>query len=158
MDDLDILARDFGFGPGGAKPRSAKFSDVFGEPAKFTPNTNYSTNNEHSSMRDFEYDSVFIAEAKRVTSGSSKTSLAPVYDKPVYDDDDIFEGLPGLKSKPHGISSPRSSKGGKHNNDFDDLLGRREKAKDSIMSSSSSKGFDDLFSGFGSGVSAASNR
>lgn len=160
MDDLDILARDFGFGPGGTKPRSAKFSDVFGEPAKFTPNTNYSTNNEHSSMRDFEYDSMFNVEAKSVTSGSSKTSSAPVYDKPVYDDD-VFEGLPGLKSKSAGISSPRSSKGGNHNSDFDDLLGnlgRREKATDGIVSSSSSKGFDDLFAGFGSGVSAASNR
>ncbi|KAH6810902.1 hypothetical protein C2S51_024664 [Perilla frutescens var. frutescens] len=179
MDDLDILARDFGFGPGGkSKPmRSAQFSEVFGEPAKFTPDTNFSTNSERSSMRDLDYDSIFNQEAKSVDNSSSKTLSPPVYDKPVYDDD-IFEGLPGLKSKSAassarydnatfaGISSPGSSKGGDQNNDLDDLLGnfrRREKSSENIMnssakSSSSSKGFDDLLAGFGSGVSAATSR
>lgn len=163
MDDLDILARDFGFGPGGnSEPmRSAKFSDVFGEPAKFIPNTNYSSNSQPSSMRDIDYVSMFNSEAKSVNgSSSSKTSSAPVYDEPVYDDD-IFKGLPGLKSK------SAASKGGNQNNFFKDLLEdseRREQAKEKISSSgksksnSSSKGYDNLLAGFGSGVSAASNR
>lgn len=172
MDDLDILARDFGFGPGGnSEPmRSAKFSDVFGEPAKFVPNAN------QSSMRDIDYVSMFNSEAKSVNGG--KTAPVPVYDEPVYDDD-IFKGLPGLKSESTtsaarydnggyaGISSAPLSKGGNQSNFFKDLLensGRREQAKEKIGSSaksksdSSSKGYDDLLAGFGSGVSAASNR
>lgn len=172
MDDLDILARDFGFGPGGnSEPlRSAKFSDVFGEPAKFVPNAN------QSSTRDIDYASMFSSEAKSVSS-SGKTAPVPVYDEPVYDDD-IFKGLPGLKSKSTtaarydngsyaGVSSAPLSKGGNQSNFFKDLLensGRREQAKEKIgsnaksKSDSSSKGYDDLLAGLGSGVSAASNR
>ncbi|XP_057773684.1 auxilin-related protein 2-like isoform X1 [Salvia miltiorrhiza] len=184
MDDLDILARDFGFGPGGkSKPmRSAQFSEVFGEPAKFSPSTNYSTNTQHSSMGDLDYDSMFNREANSVNNTSSRktsSASAPVYDEPVYDDD-IFKGLPGLKNNSPtsavrsdsdvftGISSHTSSKGGNQNHDFDDLLGnlgRSEQAKENIMSSSdrsksnsTSKGFDDLLAGFGNGASAASNR
>ncbi|KAI3450161.1 hypothetical protein Pfo_006826 [Paulownia fortunei] len=194
MDDLNTLARDFGFGPRGkSNPmRSAQpdrrpideplFSDVFGGPAKYTPSSNSNNNNKHSSMSDFDYDSIFnssaaASEAKKTTNSSSKTSSFPVYDKPVYDED-IFDGLPGLKSKSASstvrfdndafasISSPPLSKSGNQNNDFDDLLGnlgRNEKAGENIQSnsaksSSSSKGFDDLLAGFGSGISAASNR
>lgn len=193
MDDLDKLVRDFGFGPRGkSNPmRSAQsdrrpiddpsFSDVFGEPAKFTPSSNSNNNDKHSSMRDFDYDSIFNSssgsEAKKTNSSSSKTSSIPVYDKPVYDDE-IFDGLPGLKSKSASstvgydndafasISSPPSSKSRNQNNDFDDMLGnlgRSEKAGENITSGSAkstsgSKGFDDLLAGFGSGISAASNR
>lgn len=168
MDNLDILTRDYGFGPGGKpKPmRSTEFSEVFGEPAKFTPSTNYSTNDQHSSMGDLDYGSKFNPEAKSVDNSSSrKTSSAPVYDKPVYDED-IFEGLPGLTSSSPtsavrfgndafaGISSHPSSKSGNQNHGFDALLGNLEQ----IKSNSSSKGFDDLLAGYGSGASAASNR
>ncbi|KAL1545124.1 auxilin-related protein 2-like isoform X3 [Salvia divinorum] len=172
MDDLDIMARDFGFGPGGkSKPmRSAQFSEVFGEPAKFTPTSNYSTNSQHSSMGDIDYNSMFSSEANSVNNSSSrKTSSAPVYDKPVYDDD-ICEGLPGLKSNSptSAVRFDNNVKGGNQNHDYDDLLGnfgRSEQAKENIMSNSaksksnsSSKGYDDLLAGFGSGHSAASNR
>ncbi|XP_047980002.1 auxilin-related protein 2-like isoform X2 [Salvia hispanica] len=155
MDDLDIMARDFGFGK--SKPmRSAQFSEMFGEPAKFTPSS------QHSSMGDIDYNSMFSSE------GNNSRSSAPVYDKPVYDDD-IFEGLPGLKS-----NSPSSAVrfdndvfAGNQKHDYDDLLGnfgKREQAKENIMgnsakskSNSSSKGYDDLLAGFGSAPSAASN-
>ncbi|KAG8388825.1 hypothetical protein BUALT_Bualt02G0165300 [Buddleja alternifolia] len=195
MDDLDMLARDFGFGPRGkSKPmRSAQtdrrsideplFSDVFGGPPKYTPSSNSSSNNKHSSMDDFDYDSMFnssaaASEAKKTSNSSSKTASVPVYDKPVYDED-IFDGLPGLKSSKSAsstvrfeddvfasVSSPPSTKRRNHNNDFDDLfgsLGRNEKPGEnnkstSAKSSLSSKGFDDLLGGFGSGNSAACNR
>lgn len=161
MDDLDIMARDFGFGK--SKPmRSAQFSEVFGEPAKFTPSS------QHSSMGDIDYNSMFSSEANNSSSRKTSSS-APVYDKPVYDDD-IFEGLPGLKS-----SSPSSAVkfdndviAGNQNRDYDDLLGnfgRSEQAKENIVgnsakskSNSSSKRYDDLLAGFGSAPSAASNR
>ncbi|XP_041995743.1 auxilin-related protein 2-like [Salvia splendens] len=156
MDDLDIMARDFGFRE--SKPmRSAQFSEVFGEPAKFTPSS------QHSSMGDIDYNSLFSSE-----SNNSRSS-APVYDKPVYDDD-IFEGLPGLKSNSPS-SAVRFDNGvfaGNQNHDYDDMLGnfgRREQAKENIMgnsakskSNSSSKGYEDLLAGFGSAPSAASNR
>ncbi|XP_042045231.1 auxilin-related protein 2-like [Salvia splendens] len=163
MDDLDIMARDFGFGK--SKPmRSAQFSEVFGEPAKFTPSS------QHSSMGEIDYNSMFTSEANN-SSSRKTTSSAPVYDKPVYDDD-IFEGLPGLKS-----SSPTSAVrfdndvfAGNQNRDYNHLLGnfgRSEQAKENknivgngakSKSNSSSKGYDDLLAGFGSAPSAASNR
>ncbi|KAK4419760.1 Auxilin-related protein 2 [Sesamum alatum] len=194
MDDLDMLGRDFGFGPRGkSNPmRSGQadrrrngdpsFSDVFGEPAKYTPSSNSVNDNKNSTMSDFDYDSIFnssksASEANKSKDSSSKTSSFPVYDKPVYDED-IFDGLPGMKNKPASstvrfeddvfasISSPASSKNKNENNDFDDLLGNLTGNKraggnmrsTSAKSSSNSKGFDDLLAEFGSGNSAASNR
>ncbi|GFQ04188.1 auxilin-related protein 1 [Phtheirospermum japonicum] len=157
MEDLDTLARDFGFGPRGkSNPmRSAQpdhrpiddrsFSDVFGGPAKYTPSSN-SINNDKPT--DLDYDSIFNSSAKKTNNSSSKASSIPVYDKPVYDED-------------MASSTVRFD-----NDDFDGLLGnfgrneKREKENvrsNSAKSSSRGKGFDDLLAGFGSGISADSN-
>ncbi|KAK4338645.1 hypothetical protein RND71_043132 [Anisodus tanguticus] len=118
MDDLDVLARDFGFRPAGksapmrsdggdrrsSSVRSSSASsplyddDVFGGPPKYTKPSN--NNNKSSSMNDINYDSIFkdSNSHNNNNNNSNKTSSVPVYDKPVYDDD-IFDGLPGLKSK-----------------------------------------------------------
>lgn len=196
MDELDILAQDFGFGPRGkSNPmRSAQpglrpideppsFSDVFGEPAKFIPSSNSNNYSEHASVSDFDYDAIFnssslASQAKKNNNDSSKVSTEPVYDKPVYDDD-IFGGLPGLKSNSASsttvrfdgevftsISSPPASNSRSLNDDFDVFLGnmgRNEKAGENIRTgsakgSSSSKGFDDLLPGFGNGTADDSNR
>ncbi|PIN23126.1 hypothetical protein CDL12_04162 [Handroanthus impetiginosus] len=196
MDDLDVLARDFGFGargksnpmrPAPADRRSIDdplFSDVFGGQPKYAPSSNFNNNNNkhssHSSVGDFDYDSIFQSSAAsepKNSDSSNKSSSLPVYDKPVYDED-IFDGLPGLKSKSAtstvrfeedvfaSISSPPTGKSRNQGSDFDDLLGnltRNEKVGENNTSStakstSSSKGLDDLLAGLGSGSSATSNR
>ncbi|XP_076918528.1 auxilin-related protein 1-like isoform X2 [Bidens hawaiensis] len=141
MDDFGILAQDFGFKPQG---KSA--------PMKSTMSN------------DIDYDSIFKNSnnnnTNEVKSKSGFSSL-PVYDKPVYDDD-IFEGLPGMKSKPMYSGSGRfddnvfSSVGGTPSDDFDDLLGnlgRTEKVEHKAV-----RGFDDLLPGFGSGGLASGSR
>lgn len=187
-----MLARDFGLGARGksnpmrsAAPdrRSVEdplFSDVFGGQPKYTPSSNFSNSNKHSSVGDFDYDSIFkssaAAEPKISNSGNTSSSL-PVYDKPVYDED-IFDGLPGLKSKAPAptvrfdddvfasISSPPTGRSRNKNSDFDDLLGNLGKNENngenniggSAKTSSSSKGFDDLLAGFGSSSPAGRDR
>ncbi|CAI9770707.1 unnamed protein product [Fraxinus pennsylvanica] len=200
MDDLDVLARDFGFRPQGksnpmrsdqADRRPARsvddqkrdgmlFNDVFGGPPKYTSSSSSNNSSNKSAMSDFEYESIFKSESKISNSntGGNKMSSFPVYDKPVYDDDDIFDGLPGLKSKLGtssvrfddnvfaSIASPPSTKS-RNQKAFDDLLGNfggNDKFGESInkssnaKSSSTSRGFDDLLPGFGSGIPASSNR
>ncbi|XP_022862369.1 auxilin-related protein 2-like [Olea europaea var. sylvestris] len=201
MDDLDVLARDFGFRPQGkSNPMRSDqadhrpfrsvddqnrdgllFNDVFGGPPKYTSSSssNNNSNNNPSSMSDFDYESIFKSESKVSNSntGGNKTSTLPVYDKPVYDDD-IFDGLPGLKNK-LGTSSVRfeddifasiasPSTKSKNQNDFDDLLGNlggndkfgenNNSKSSSAKSSSTSRGLDDLLAGFGGGIPASSNR
>ncbi|KAL6499945.1 hypothetical protein OROGR_027855 [Orobanche gracilis] len=193
MDDLDVLARDFGLGARGkSNPmRSAPsdlqstddplFSNVFGGQPKYTPSSNSNSNNKHP-VNDFDYDSIFkssaaATEPKNINSSSNKSSSVHVYDKPVYDED-IFDGLPGLKNKSIAsavrfdndvfatISSPPNRKSKNQSSDFDDLLGNLGKNEEvgenntssSAKSSSTAKGFDDLLPGFGNGSSAASNR
>lgn len=188
MDDFGIFARDLGYKPQGksapmkssgiGSDRSSsapfsddQFSDVFGGPPKYSSAN--SSANAASSMSDFDYDSIFKAsknEAKGdVKSKWDSAPSDPVYDKPVYDDD-IFDGLPGLKSKSevssnkfeenvfaNVISSPRKWSSGDH---FDELLGnlnRKEKAEPKNKNiSRTASDFDDLLPGFGSG--SPSNR
>ncbi|KAK4376160.1 hypothetical protein RND71_006837 [Anisodus tanguticus] len=136
MDDLDVLARDFGFRPagksapmrsdGGDQRRSSSVrssssassplydDDVFGGPSKYTKPSNNNNNNKSSSMNDINYDSIF-KDSNSHNNNNNKTSYVPVYDKPVYDDD-IFDGLPGLKSK--SPSQPKIK-----DEHFGDLLG-----------------------------------
>ncbi|MCE3052242.1 hypothetical protein HAX54_051976 [Datura stramonium] len=123
MDDLDVLARDFGFRPAGKSapmrsdggdrrsssvrsssssplyddPDGLLYKDVFGGPPKYTKSSN--NNNKSSSMNDINYDSIFTTgNDSNSHNTNDQTSSVPVYDKPVYDED-IFDGLPGLKSK-----------------------------------------------------------
>ncbi|CAK9137486.1 unnamed protein product [Ilex paraguariensis] len=186
MDDLEILARDFGFKPQGKSnpmkssslrsdgppPRSAArsstnssspfindshndplFNDVFGGPPKYTN----SNKEKSSSLSDFDYDSMFKSTEANESKNKS-ASAVPVYDKPVYDDD-IFDGLPGLKSKSTSASVrygenvfASMASPPKQSDQFDDILGnlgRTEKVES--RKSKSSRGLDDLLPGFGSG-------
>lgn len=183
-----MLARDFGLRPagksapmrsdGGDRRRSSSssplyddhsddllYKDVFGGPPKYTNNSNKS-----SSMNDINYDSIF-----NTGKDSNKTSSGPVYDKPVYDED-IFEGLPGLKSK---SVSEKTASTVRFDDDvfasmtlppqpkikdehFGDLLGNlrsNEKVSEPKRSSSSNaKEFDDLLAGFGSSSTSTTNK
>ncbi|XP_047313690.1 auxilin-related protein 2-like [Impatiens glandulifera] len=193
MDDFGMLARDFGYKPQGkAAPMSASranigdagerrpryddhnpdeslFNDVFGGPPK------YSTYNDNSkpasTLGDLDYDSIFKSSS---TSGfnstkNEKPSSSPVYDKPVYDED-IFDGLPGLKTKAtsssvrfdddafRSISSPPESQR-QSAAAFDDLLGNLGRNLKSEASNQKSSGeMDDLLPGFGRTGSSASIR
>ncbi|EYU36870.1 hypothetical protein MIMGU_mgv1a001096mg [Erythranthe guttata] len=195
MDDLDMLGRDIGLGTRGksnpmrsgpaADRRSMDdplFSDVFGGQTKYAPSSNSGSNVKHSPASDFYYDSIFKTsstfETKSSSSGNNNSSPLPVYDKPLYDDEDIFGGLPGVKNKSPAstvrfdndvfasISSPQIGRTKNRSSDVDDFLGNlrmNDKAGEnssnhSAKSSSSTKGFDDLLAGFGSVNSATSNR
>ncbi|XP_051131948.1 auxilin-related protein 2-like [Andrographis paniculata] len=194
MDDLDVLARDFGLGARGkANPMRSNpadrrsvddplFSDVFGGQPKYRSSSSSPNNDNFSPTGDFDYDSIFqssgASEPKNANS-SSKPSSMPVYDKPVYDED-IFDGLPGLKSKSEGskvrfeddvfgyMSSPATGKNQNQNQSsgLDELLGNlgsnekfgESRKSNSVKSNANLDGFDDLLAGFGSGSSAASSR
>jgi hypothetical protein len=109
------------------------------------------------------------------SSSSSAPPPPPVYDKPVYDDD-IFDGVPGLKSSSAKTKyddvfasvAASSASSPKRSDAFDDLLGgfgkvERESKSSSVnfkRSEREDKGvpaFDDLIPGFG-GTSARSER
>ncbi|KAI3802052.1 hypothetical protein L1987_30176 [Smallanthus sonchifolius] len=195
MDDFGILARDLGFRPQGksapmksdagdfrSRPPSSPspfaadddriFNDVFGGPPKFANNNSRST----PAMPDIDYDSIFKNSSSAVNNEpktKSASSNLPVYDNPVYDDD-IFDGLPGVKSKSMYSSSTRFEddvfasmtssppKRSQQSDHFDDLLGnlgRKEKVEPPTHKASrSSRGLDDLLPGFGSGGPASGNR
>ncbi|GFZ20027.1 hypothetical protein Acr_28g0007320 [Actinidia rufa] len=193
MDDFGMLARDFGFRPQGksapmAPPKSSfgarsdgvdrsssssrdgfLFNDVFSGPPKHTSAGN---SKSASSMSDFDYDSIFKSSSATTAASDSKNrSSSPVYDKPVYDED-IFDGLPGLKSKStsssvrfdndvfESISSNQKqnrnqSQSGVVFDDFLGNLGMNEKSEQ--KKDTSSRGLDDLIPGFG-GISPQSSR
>ncbi|KAI7755769.1 hypothetical protein M8C21_012497 [Ambrosia artemisiifolia] len=171
MDDFGILARDFGFKPQGKSAPMKSSSN----PPRSTP-----------VMSDIDYDSIFNSSSSANNNNinnneprfkSVNNINMPVYDKPVYDDadadDDIFDGLPGLKSNKSVYSSApmrfeddvfasvlkskSPPKRNQHSDGFDDLLGNLGKT-DKVGASKDLSGFDDLFSGFGSGGIASSNR
>ncbi|XP_023738676.1 auxilin-related protein 2 [Lactuca sativa] len=147
------------------------FNDVFGGPPKFTNNTRSTP-----AMSDIDYDSIFKNSSStnnNEAKNKSTSSNLPVYDKPVYDDD-IFDGLPGMKSKSMHSASARYEenifasmtssppKRSQQSDHFDDLLGnlgRAEKVEPPKQKASkSSRGFDDLLPGFGSGGPSSSSR
>ncbi|KAK6780145.1 hypothetical protein RDI58_022329 [Solanum bulbocastanum] len=171
MDDLDVLARDLGFRHAGksapmrsdirstssSDPDAMLFNDVFGGPPKYT-------NIDNSA--DFNYDSIFISgKTNNNNDDNIKTSSCPVYDKPVYDDD-IFDGLAGVKSKSLSSSSTlrfeddvfaTMTSPPQQNTHFHDLLGnfgRNEKVAQPKSSAGSTE-FDDLLAGFGTGTSSS---
>ncbi|KAJ4966464.1 hypothetical protein NE237_018313 [Protea cynaroides] len=130
------------------------YDDVFGAPPKYDNRTE--NRGGASSASSFDYDSIFQGSKD---SGSKFSSL-PVFDKPKYDDEeDIFHGLPGVKSSSsaakkadvfESISSPR-----KKSAPFDDLLGSFSRKEPDSLSSSGRRSeevlndFDDLIPGFG---------
>ncbi|XP_061346827.1 auxilin-related protein 2-like [Gastrolobium bilobum] len=104
----------------------------------------------------FNLDSAY-SRADGDFGSRSANSPPPVYDKPVYDDD-IFDGVPGLKSTTAKVkyndvfASSATPEGGV--GAFDDLLGgfgRQSKSSGGKRSEKDNKGvpdFDDLLAGF----------
>ncbi|KAB2022087.1 hypothetical protein ES319_D07G184600v1 [Gossypium barbadense] len=136
------------------------FNDVYGGPPKYSSESRATA--EQTSSND--YDSFF------------KDSKPPVFDKPVYDDD-LFDGLPGVKSSSSasaakydnvfGISQSTSRSRDKSpgSSPFDDLLGNlgtkesETKTKSEKMKAEKDAPlFDDLLPGFGRSSSPASAR
>ncbi|KAE8699576.1 Auxilin-related protein 2 [Hibiscus syriacus] len=133
------------------------FNDVYGGPPKYSSESRASTVQNSS----FDYDSLF------------KETKAPVYDKPVYDDD-LFDGLPGIKSSSTTsaakfddvFSVPVSPPPPKHksasSSPLDDLLGnlgRKETEtkvnSERVKAEKEAPLFDDLLPGFGRSSSPA---
>ncbi|KAJ9169882.1 hypothetical protein P3X46_018030 [Hevea brasiliensis] len=137
------------------------FNDVFGGPPKYAESRGGGAGGGiNSSSSAFDYDSIFKDQ-------NAKSSSLPVFDKPVYDDD-IFDGLPGLKSSSVGpqsakfddaftsIGTASSPKRRAQNNSspFDDLLenlGKKEteSRRETAKADKDSAAFDDLLPGFG---------
>ncbi|KAK7358791.1 hypothetical protein VNO77_00730 [Canavalia gladiata] len=113
----------------------------------------------------FDLDSMYGGPSADFPSRSTN-SPPPVYDKPVYDDD-IFDGVPGMKSTSNVkfddvfASTTSGSGGGGGSVAFDDLLGgfgKESKTSDKKRSEKNDKGvsdFDDLLAGFGSSKSSS---
>jgi len=99
----------------------------------------------------FDLDSMYGGPPAR-----SASSPPPVYDKPVYDDD-IFDGVPGMKSssKVKFDNVFATTERGGSDAVFDDLLGgfgKEPKSSGGKRSEKDAKGasdFDDLLAGFG---------
>ncbi|XWS75950.1 hypothetical protein CRYUN_Cryun01aG0135600 [Craigia yunnanensis] len=136
------------------------FDDAYGGPPKYSSESRATTVQTSS----FDYDFLF------------KDSKPPVFDKPVYDDD-LFDGLPGIKSSsatsaakydnvfPLSGSPPPPKHKSLNSSPFDDLLGnlgRKEtetKAKsESVKVEKDAPLFDDLLPGFGRSSSPAPAR
>ncbi|KAM4106234.1 hypothetical protein ACB094_04G051500 [Castanea mollissima] len=107
------------------------FGDLFGS-ARYA--TKSETNAAASSS--FNFDMFRDSGAPVKSSSSSSAPPPPVYDKPVYDDD-IFDGVPGLKS---------SSASAKYEDVFTSVAASSSPPK---RSGSGSDAFDDLLGGFG---------
>ncbi|GLT45156.1 hypothetical protein SLA2020_190090 [Shorea laevis] len=138
------------------------FNDVFGGPPK------YSSESRSAATSSFDYDSIFKDQ-------NARSSSVPTFDKPVYDDD-IFDGLPGLKtsSAPSApkyddvfasiSGSPPVAKNKTQNSSpFDDLLGNLgrkedEPKTDRVRADKDATVFDDLIPGFGGSSSPVGAR
>uniref|UniRef100_A0A6M2EI43 J domain-containing protein n=1 Tax=Populus davidiana TaxID=266767 RepID=A0A6M2EI43_9ROSI len=148
---------------------SLLFNDVFGGPPKYSE----SHGGASATASSFDLDSIFKEQ-------NPKSASLPIFDKPVYDDD-IFNGLPGLKSSSSGggsapapkfddafgsASSPPKQQHRRPVRDsspFDDLLGNlgkkeTEPKRESGRVDKDSTAFDDLLPGFGRISSHTVNR
>ncbi|GAB2287221.1 hypothetical protein Dimus_021603 [Dionaea muscipula] len=121
------------------------FDDVFGRGGNSKP-----TVDSNSAMN---LDSIFSGSADT----GSKFSSLPVFDKPVYDDD-VFDGVSGLKSSSSDRYGELFNSSSKKNDAFGDLLGGlgRKEPESKGLGGSSARGpekgipsFDDLLPGFG---------
>ncbi|PON33708.1 DnaJ domain containing protein [Parasponia andersonii] len=158
--------RDSIFVGGGGAQRSPDLSGlggIVGGSARFA-----SKSETRGADSAFNFDSMFanLTETGPKSSNSEPVFDKPVYDKPVYDDDDddIFNGVPGLRSSNSKVkyedvfASVSSSPPKGESSPFDDLLdgfGKPEpqwKSTGSIKPEKTEKGvqdFDDLLPGFG---------
>ncbi|XP_011008205.1 PREDICTED: auxilin-related protein 1-like [Populus euphratica] len=148
---------------------SLLFNNAFDGPLKYSE----SRGGASTTTSSFDYDSIFKDQ-------NSKSASLPVFDKPVYDED-IFDGLPGLKNSStdgDSASAPKfdnvfasvSSPPKQHrrppareSSPFDDLLGNLGKKETESKTESrkvekNSTAFDDLLPGFGGSSSPSVNR
>ncbi|XVF31981.1 hypothetical protein REPUB_Repub17cG0042300 [Reevesia pubescens] len=136
------------------------FNDIYGGPPKYSSESRATT----AQTSSFDFDSMF------------KDPKPPVFDKPVYDDD-LFDGLPGVKSSSATSaakyddvfvisgSPPRPKHKSPNSSPFDDLLGNLgRKGTETKLKSERVKAekdaplFDDLLPGFGRSSSPAPAR
>ncbi|URD81895.1 DnaJ domain [Musa troglodytarum] len=132
------------------------YDDVFGGPAR-------PSNRSASSSPPPAFDSIFDGYNKDAAVKPSSSSSLPVYDKPVYDDD-IFDGVPGVKSSSSFkyddvFGSMSSGSNNVYPPPYEDLLANlgkptSESKGTSYRGSAEEKnqdlsGFDDLIPGFG---------
>ncbi|CAN8308128.1 unnamed protein product [Cochlearia groenlandica] len=127
---FDDMNRRGGAGGGGGDDDDLLFNDVFTR----SSNSNTKTKPSSSSASDFDYDAMF--KSQKPASASSM----PVFDKPVYDDEELYETIPELNDDI--FSSPL--KPTKHNN--------------KSVSEKGSSVFDDLIPGFGRTTSPPNKR
>ncbi|GMI69183.1 AUXILIN-LIKE1 [Hibiscus trionum] len=200
MDDFpDLLAKDFGIKPQGksapmAPPKSSSSGSNYGFGSDFTRSSyGNAKSTSNSIFDDQDRDGILFNDAyggQRKYSSESRAASAqtssfdydsffkdtkpPVFDKPVYDDD-LFDGLPGIKSSSAKSSanyddvfevsgSPRKHKS-MNSFPFDDLLGNLGRKETEVKANSErvraekdAPLFDDLLAGFGQSSSAASER
>ncbi|XP_008807324.2 auxilin-related protein 2-like [Phoenix dactylifera] len=138
---------------------SPAYDDVFGGPPSQSNSTSHGRSGSATSPPSF--DSIFEgfkdSGAKPVTSSS-----LPVYDKPVYDDD-IFDGVPGIKSSSIKYDDVFTSMSAGSNHvsspPYDDLLENLGKAMPESKGAGDKRpgeqkdqdfsGFEELIPGFG---------
>ncbi|KAJ4772756.1 Chaperone DnaJ-domain superfamily protein [Rhynchospora pubera] len=143
MDDMSgILARDFGIRPQGkAAPMAAsKTASTY----RSTPSSSAWTNNASPSPSP-SYDDFFTSAASSAPANSRSTvnqphdpildtfNKGPVFDTPVYDDD-IFDGVPGVRSSSTNMR-------------FDDVFGSGPSDRTHV---DSPPAYDDLLGSLGS--------
>ncbi|KAK9950190.1 hypothetical protein M0R45_005691 [Rubus argutus] len=164
MNDFSgLLNSDYGFKPSGksAPMSSSSKPPIFDLGSTGPSSRSTRTSNSFSGSIPDDRDPIFgppkAQDFENIFGGSARCPIpGPVFDKPVYDDD-IFDGVAGLKSSAANdiFSTAASPPAQASNSGFDDLLGGFGKAEPALKSSSSQKaakgvpGFDDLIPGFG---------
>jgi hypothetical protein len=165
MDDFQgLLARDFGLRPQGkaapmAAPSGSAWPNPRSTPAPSAPSYDDLFGAAAPPKPGPSFDSIFYSfkEPSAVAPSKPNHSSMPVYDKPVYDDD-IFDGVPGVKSSSaryDHVFAGRSMAPPV----YDDLLaglGKKSEAREESgveerrrEPASASTRFDDLIPGFG---------
>ncbi|XP_045823430.1 auxilin-related protein 2-like [Trifolium pratense] len=187
MNDFDgLLASDFGLKPQGKSapmapptksssnhPNSTSLNFDFGSRSARTSDSLYGSSTVRHNRDAGSFDDLFTTGSKPRGADSpfdldsmfprGNSSPPPIYDKPVYDDD-VFDGVPGLKTTgkvnfENVFASPKTESGA-----FDDLLGGFGKESKGSSKKGSEKDdkrgsdFDDLLPGFGSSRSPSSDR
>lgn len=165
-----LLPPDYGFKPQGKSApmastnpssTSSRASGSFTGSYRIGPDSVFGAKINQKSQAFDEFGNIFRKSELRgggnssinvdsMTGSPSKSSSSiPVFDRPVYDDD-IFGGVPGLKSS-NGVkydnifASKKESSSGR----FDDLLAGLGKKEDSLkVNGSKNTDFDDLLRGF----------
>jgi hypothetical protein len=164
MDDVSgILARDFGIRPQGKAASMAASKTASSNRSTSSPST-WTSNASPS------YDDFFNPIASSATANSKSTvnqphdpildtfSKGPVFDTPVYDDD-IFDGVPGVRSSTNMrfddvfVSGPSDRSHVESPPAYDDWLGSLGSTSGRVDRSraASPPPYDDLLGGLGTG-------